>query len=238
MPSECLGQSLTAWISHRVQAVLDWIEAPGRSPLASARRLLLTLGLVFVLGMLPWHIDSGRARWWAPVCLGVLVGILLAGLGLGSRLGPRVLQAMQTDGQISFWRGRFSLRAPDLGLQRSIELVWQVLRRMGVLLPALGFFVFWALIYIAIWSWDPAACSPDPALACKGSFGGLGTQPVFGDFLYYAINMAFANPVPDVLGRSRLVHALNMVEVMSGIGLASLYAGAFFGVQGNKDLAS
>jgi hypothetical protein len=99
-----------------------------------------------------------------------------------------------------------------------------------VLLPALMFFVFWALIYIAAWAWDPVACSADPAAACSGSFGGLGSNPLFGDILYYAVNMAFANPVPDVIGRSHLVHALNTVEVMSGIGLASLYAGAFFGL--------
>lgn len=215
MPSACMEQSLSRWISTRAQRLLDWLEAPSGGPLATAKRLILTLGLVLLLGIIPWNLDAGRARWWAPAAILLIVLIFLTGLGLGQSIGPKIMQAMRGQQQLSIWGGRIKLEVPDFGIDRGVELFWQALRRVGILLPALMFFFFWALIYIAVWAWDPTACSADPAVVCNGSFGGLGANPLFGDLLYYAVNMAFANPVPDVIGRSHLVHTFNTVELTS-----------------------
>ena len=219
-----------SWTGRQLQRILDWLEAPSGGPLAAARRLIFTLGMVFLLGVLPWHVYAGRARWWGPIALALIALLFLTSVGIGKRLGPQIMQAIRGEQPLSLWKGRVSLTVPQLGIERGVELFWQVLKRVGVLVPALMFFLFWTLIYITAWSWNPTTCSADPVQACAGAFGGLGTHPIFGDFLYYSVNMAFANPVPDVIGRSHLVHSLNTVEVMSGIGLASLYAGAFFGL--------
>ena len=228
---------MLSWAANRVQAFLDWMSSPPRGPLAAAKRLLLVLVFVVLMGMLPWHIDAGRARWWAPAAISLIVLVFCSAMGMGKKIGPRFWRALGGNQQFTLFGGRFHLQIPDLQKGSShLELAWSLLRRIGFVLPALLFFVFWALIYIAAWAWDPTACSPDPAVACMGAFGGLGTNPVFGDFLYFTINMAFANPVPDILGHSKLVHTLSTVEVMSGIGLASLYAGTFFGVQAIKEM--
>lgn len=219
------------WLGNLLQRGMGWLEAPGRTPLAAARRLLLTLGTVLILGILPWHIDAGRARWWAPAALGLITLLFLAGVGVGQKIGPRLMGAIRGESRLQLWSGKISLSVPALGIDRGLELFWKVLQRVGILMPALMFFIFWALIYISAWAWNPIPCTADPVQSCSGAFGGLGENPIFGDFLYYAVNMAFANPVPDVIGRSHWVHSLNTVEVMSGIGLASLYAGAFFGLK-------
>src|SRR5205807_1992096 len=80
------------------------------------------------------------------------------------------------------------------------------------------------------WAHSPEACSLDLTRPCHGAFQGTGTHPTFGDFLYMAVNLAFANPPPDLLAHSRLAHMAVTLEVISGVALVTLYAGAFFGL--------
>jgi hypothetical protein len=97
-------------------------------------------------------------------------------------------------------------------------------------MPALVFFCVWAVVYMLIWAHSPTACPADPAHPCDGAFLGAGAHPTFGDFLYYSVNMAFANPAPDLIAHTRVAHTAATIEVLSGIGLVTLYAGAFFGL--------
>jgi uncharacterized SAM-binding protein YcdF (DUF218 family) len=114
---------------------------------------------------------------------------------------------------------------------RAFEGAMALLRRTGIALPALLFFCAWAFIYMLIWAHDPAACPADPAHPCSGAaFLGAGRHPTFGDFLYYSANMAFANPAPDLIAHTRVAHTAATVEVLSGVGLVTLYAAAFFGL--------
>src|SRR5439155_21008082 len=84
---------------------------------------------------------------------------------------------------------RYQVEVPSLGREvRAFEGVLAVLRRAGLALPALLFFCIWAVVYLLIWSHDPAACPADPAHPCAGAFLGAGDHPTFGDFLYYSVN--------------------------------------------------
>ena len=112
------------------------------------------------------------------------------------------------------------------------------LRRAGIALPALLFFCGWALVYMLIWAHSPEACSLDLSKPCGGAFQGAGHNPTFGDFLYFATNMAFANPAPDFVAHSRLAHAAATIEVLTGIGLVTLYAGSFFGIGRGADVGA
>jgi hypothetical protein len=113
---------------------------------------------------------------------------------------------------------------------RAFEGVMALMRRTGLALPALLFFCLWAVVYLFIWAHDPAACPADPGHPCAGAFLGAGKHPTFGDFLYYSVNMAFANPAPDLIAHTRVGHTAATIEVLSGVGLVTLYAGAFFGL--------
>ena len=133
----------------------------------------------------------------------------------------------------------FILAAGLLALLAIIGHVYQVLllNRLGSAFPmsldtalALVFFCLWAIVYLFIWAHDPAACPADTAHPCAGAFLGAGRHPTFGDFLYYSVNMAFANPAPDLIAHTRAGHTAATIEVLSGVGLVTLYAGAFFGL--------
>src|SRR5947208_14912748 len=87
-----------------------------------------------------------------------------------------------------------------------------------------------------------AAVGPLAGLVLAGShpalprrLPGCGAHPTFGDFLYMAVNLAFANPPPDLLAHSRVAHMAVTLEVISGVALVALYAGSFFGL-GQRDL--
>jgi hypothetical protein len=50
--------------------------------------------------------------------------------------------------------------------------------------------------------------------------------------------MAFANPAPDLVAHSRLAHTAATIEVLTGIGLVTLYAGSFFGIGRRADIVA
>ena len=68
-----------------------------------------------------------------------------------------------------------------------------------------------------------AACqvgAPD----CSGAFQGLSSHPTLGDFVYFVLNAAVVNVLPDITARSPLAHALYSGIVISGIALLARYA--------------
>ena len=66
-----------------------------------------------------------------------------------------------------------------------------LVRRIGLLVLALGFFLFWTLVYLGVWWWHPAT-----------AFTGLGPHPYFSDFFYYAVSTAFISPPGDILAHT------------------------------------
>jgi hypothetical protein len=110
---------------------------------------------------------------------------------------------------------------------RDVRTLGALLRALGVALPALVFFLAWALLFAIIWAAEPSACAV-ATTSCNGAFVGLGDRPLLGDFVYYAVNLAFANPPPDVVAESRTARAAATVEIVAAAG----FLGAFLAGRG------
>ena len=161
-------------------------------------RLLGACLAIWALGMLSPQIDRGTADVVLIVGWGAIAAALLV-LGLGTQ---RVLQRLDVP-----------LLGP--GVARAAALVL-ALRRVGLVLLALGFFLFWTLIYIGVWRWHPS-----------GAFHGLPQTPTFSDFFYYAVSTAFISPPGDILAHSRGARTATMVEIVTGAALLSVYLASF-----------
>jgi hypothetical protein len=200
---------------------------------AHLRRFVLLLVVLAALCLAPLHLSPHAAR----VVAAVLVGVVLVTALIAATTFRRLLDRFVHGDTLVMFSGRVHVTVPTLGRQvRAVEGMAAILRRTGLALPALLFFCGWALIYMLIWAHSPEACSLDLSKACSGAFQGAGHDPTFGDFLYYATNMAFANPAPDFVGHSRLAHTAATIEVLTGIGLVTLYAGSFFGIGQRGDV--
>ena len=210
-------------LSRIVSAVTEPLDA--RRPRAQLRRVLILLVVITALCLLPLRLSPHSARVVTALVLAVVALTLIT-----TAAGFRRLLARFAEGDRLRLGGR-EVVVPRLDREvRAFEGVMALMRRAGLALPALLFFCVWAVVYLFIWSHDPAACPADPAHACAGAFLGAGKYPTFGDFLYYSVNMAFANPAPDFIARTRAGHTAATIEVLSGVGLITLYAGAFFGL--------
>src|SRR5205814_8864794 len=106
------------------------------------------------------------------------------------------------------------------GSQRMADALVLQLRRIGLPLLALLFFLFWTFVYLALW-----AIHPDEA------FRGLGPDPRFADFFYYAVSTALISPPGDIVAHSRGARAATMIEMLTAFALVTAYAGSFFEVR-------
>ncbi len=91
-----------------------------------------------------------------------------------------------------------------------------LVRRIGLLVLALGFFLSWTLVYLGVWWWHPAS-----------AFTGLDPHPYFSEFFYYAVSTAFISPPGDILAHSRGARTATMVEIVTGAALLSVYLASF-----------
>jgi hypothetical protein len=98
-----------------------------------------------------------------------------------------------------------------------------VLRIIGPAWLLLGFLATWVSVSLLVWASDPAVCSMGTP-NCPGAFQGLAPHPTLGDFLYFVLNAAVVNVLPDITVRSPLGHALYSGIVISGLALLSTYA--------------
>jgi hypothetical protein len=87
------------------------------------------------------------------------------------------------------------------------------------------------------WAAEPTTCAV-ATTRCNGAFTGLGDRPLLGDFVYYAVNLAFANPPPDVVAESRTARAAGTVEIVVATGFLAVYVGAFLAGRGLTPTAS
>lgn len=209
-----------------MQKFIDWL-AKSSDPADRIKRNIILLLIIAALSLMPLALSVSSARFWAPLVAATILVAFLATFGAAASLKEKLVLG---DEIVIFSR---KIRVSWLKNEQ-VTAAWRLLTRLGLLFPAVIFFLFWTLLFIAAWAWDPSVCPADPAIPCQGAFAGLEESPTFGDFLYFAVNMAFANPVPDILATSRLTHTLVTLEVISGIALATLYAGAFFGFVRNK----
>lgn len=195
---------------------LDRPPADLRITLIRMTALLAVLG---VLLLIPWPLTPSGAGRLAAVGLTLIVLLALGASRHVSRYAKRIAPTR-------------SLAAAS---QRQYQVVRRLVRRTGIapvgLVLFVLFFITWALIYAAVWSAQPIPCPADAAKACAGAFYGAHPRMEFSDFLYLSANLAAASPPPDLFPASRLARAAATLEVVSGIALITLFAGALLGLR-------
>jgi hypothetical protein len=95
-----------------------------------------------------------------------------------------------------------------------------LLRRTGLPLLGLAFFLFWTFVYVGIWWVHP-----------HSAFVGLPPHPRFADFFYTAVSTAFISPPGDILAHSRGARAATMIEMLTALALVTAYASSFVDVR-------
>jgi hypothetical protein len=161
-------------------------------------RLLSVCLAVWAVGMLSPRVTPHQAGVIVVVGAGVVVGFA-ALLGAGTRQILRRLRIGLLDRTVA-----------------AAEALLVLLRRIGLLVLALGFFLFWTLVYLGVWWWHPAS-----------AFTGLDQHPYFSEFFYYAVSTAFISPPGDILAHSRGARTATMVEIVTGAALLSVYLASF-----------
>ena len=166
-------------------------------------RLLSVCLAVWGIGMLSPRVTPHQAGVIVVVGFAAVIGVVVL-LGAGTR---RILR-------------RLRIGFVDRGVAAA-EALLVLVRAIGLLVLALGFFLFWTLIYLGTWWWHPAS-----------AFAGIGPHPYFSDFFYYAVSTAFISPPGDILARSRGARTATMVEIITGAALLSVYLASFVDVPG------
>jgi hypothetical protein len=165
---------------------------------AGGIRLLIACLAIWALGMLSPKIDRDAADVVLIVGWGLILAALLV-LGFGTQ---RVL-------------ARLDVPLLGAGVARAAALL-VALRRVGLVLLALAFFLFWTLIYIGVWRWHP-----------DGAFHGLPHTPTFSDFFYYAVSTGFISPPGDIIAASKGARTATMIELLTGTAALAAYLGSF-----------
>jgi len=168
---------------------------PGWLTAGLAKLGVLSLFIVLV-GMVPLHLTRTSATLSVIIAAGVAVAAVAWFLGAARRLA----------GALPF------LQASE----RLTGAVLTELRRIGLPLLGLAFFLAWTFVYIALWTVHPVE-----------SFRGLAVHPRFADFFYYAVTTAFISPPGDVLAHSRGARSATMIEMLTAFALLTAYASSF-----------
>jgi len=148
------------------------------------------------VGMLPTRLSPDGAA-----VLLVAGGIAVAGAAAAAYVATR----------------RIAADTPVIGhSQRAAQALLLVLRRTGLPLLGLAFFLFWTFVYLGVWWYRP-----------DGSFDGLADSPRFADFFYYAVSSAFISPPNDVIAVSRGARTGTMIEMLSAFALLTAYLSSF-----------
>jgi hypothetical protein len=180
------------------------------------------------LRMSPVPVAAGRPRWLTAgtIRLAVLcVFIVIVGM-IRPRLSPDSAGIVVLAGGALVLAGaaalfvttrRLAARVPlfDRSQRVADALLFQV-RRTGLPILGLAFFLFWTFVYLGLWSFRP-----------EGSFAGLGHSPRFADFFYYAVSTAFISPPGDIVAVSRGVRSATMIEMMTAFALLTAYLSSF-----------
>lgn len=171
-------------------------------------------------GPRPGWLSAGALRLGALSLFVVLVAMLR------SRLTPYAAGWLVLGGGLVMAAGavlfalnarRVAVRLPIPGrAQRLTDAVFLLLRRLGLPLLGLAFFLFWTFAYIGIWWVHPAS-----------AFRGLEHHPRFADFFYTAVSTAFISPPGDILAHSRGARAATMIEMLTAFALITAYASSF-----------
>jgi hypothetical protein len=155
-------------------------------------RLAVLAAFIVAIGMIRAHLTHDRA--W-----------ILVGIGAGAAAA-----------------GVAVLLGATKRIERHFAIPWAseafllLLRRIGLPLLGLAFFLAWTLVYVAIWALHPGE-----------SFRGLPQAPRFADFFYYAVSTAFISPPGDVVAHSRGARSATMIEMLTAFALLTAYLSSF-----------
>ena len=111
-------------------------------------------------------------------------------------------------------RGIHHLGAALPGL-RVAEALLVTLRKLGLPILALAFFLLWTFVYLGVYWYHPS-----------DAFTGLlhqGQDPRFADFFYYAVLTAFISPPNDIIAASRGARSATLIEMLTGLSLLATY---------------
>jgi hypothetical protein len=153
-------------------------------------RLAMLSAFIVAIGMIRSRLTPTSA--W--VTFGVGAGVVVVG-GLAFLLTTRRLAS------------RF---------EYATQAVMVLLRRTGLPLLGLAFFLVWTFVYLALWAVHPAE-----------AFTGLAAKPRFADFFYYSVSTAFISPPGDVLAHSRGARSATMIEMLTAFALLTAYLSSF-----------
>jgi hypothetical protein len=161
---------------------------------------LLKLGLlslfIVLVGMVPLHLTRTSAIVSACVAAGVAAAALAVFLGAARRFA-RALPVLEAG-------------------TRFTDAVLTELRRVGLPLLGLVFFLVWTFVYIALWAVHP-----------NEAFEGLKPEPRFADFFYYAVSTALVSPPGDIVAGSRGARSATMIEMLTSFALLATYLSSF-----------
>jgi hypothetical protein len=188
-------------IRLRSRASLGLDERPAWLSRGVVRLGLLCL-LIVLIAMLRPRLDRESAAIVSAVAGGLAVAGVAVLLGVTRRLVRR-----------------FAILDPAHQLAGAAAVL---LRRAGLPLLGLLFFLAWTFVYLALWAFDP-----------QGSFTGLDPSPRFADFFYYSVSTALISPPGDIFATSRGVRAATLIEMLTGFGLLSAYLTSFLDFRGN-----
>ena len=164
---------------------------------ASMIRLGVVCVFIGVIGMIPARItpqDAGRIVLWCGI---ITLLAALAFLGATRRAARRLEEIT--------------------GAGPTVEAARVVVRRLGLPLLALAFFVLWTFVNVGLWWYRP-----------EGAFTGLAPHPHFSDFFYYSVSTAFAAPPGDIVATSRGARVSTMIEMLTGFALLTAWLASMF----------
>ncbi len=174
--------------------------------LRSGSKLIALCGFIVAVAMLGPRLSPSAAGWVA------LIGA--AGVLAGSLAFAVVARRIQHVGDTS------------AGL-RIAETLLATLRRLGLPILALGFFLLWTFVYLGVYSAHP-----------EEAFTGLvtdGKDPRFSDFFYYSVMTAFISPPNDIIAASRGARSATLIEMLTGLSLLATYLSALVDLPSRRE---
>ena len=173
------------------------IRALGDRVPAAGWRLGVLCACIVAIGMIRPRLSESAAGW-----LLLAAGLATAGAAAAFLAATR----------------RVAARLPLVsGSLRLVDAVLVVVRRTGLPLLGLAFFLLWTFVYLGLWWFRPEA-----------TFAGLEESPRFADFFYYAVMTALTSPPEDIVAVSRGARSATMIEILTGIALLTTYLSSLF----------
>jgi hypothetical protein len=108
---------------------------------------------------------------------------------------------------------------------RAARSVLTLLRRIGLPILALLFFLLWTFVYLALFWFHP-----------EEAFTGLAkdADPRFADFFYYSVMTALVSPPGDIIALSRGARSATMIEMLTGLSLLATYLSSLVDLPGRR----